>query len=1399
MSTPSHSTPTSGVRFADRPTFVAPPPHPCDCKTSSAPADSDPDGTPNSTKDTTFLLATRAGSDAFSLIPSPEVEGILRQDDGLDRHPYLHFYKYPQVEDLFLLATGKDRLTLTVASFAFAIAFTIIAFVRFYPFPDGALYFWIHQLSALVFLAIGILNHRLTKRYDAADAKERILIIKLHERYCLLQMAVSGVLAIEVYSHQKFCMETSSEPQAEAYRLCTRELYPYLILFQLLPMFLFELRHILAIPLVVSDPILMFFVGRPLAPIDTLFEMIGKFFFQSCFAIGCSVGLWYLSLYRRRHFEAWVEMRKNQRLLQKRRSDLDTVLRNILPHGMIRKLLLSQAPFEATADASICVCRISDYFQWSHQMTPHQLVNAVDSLYSLFDEGCRNRFKLTKAKTLGDRYISTDLCSTIRTTPTTPQMQFSLSSSSASGYASESNSSSAGGSMSAASSALEVVRFGMWQIRTASRLSALTFKPIELCVGVQTGPTFGGILGTQTLWFELYGDAFEDATHLADLAPPNTFVAGEGTIDLVGQDIEIGPHVQGLMEESEAECRGYIVKSALRSKAGKNTGVARLPSAIVPVEKRLSHSGSSDMTASTNSGPMILDLRGGPTSPRSGTGGALAAMKRRGSFSADMNPPEGLQTEGVARAAPESTGNRGHLPPSASTESLTSPTAAPATLGPNEVTPPLRAEESPALTASSIGQATTSPSSLTPTSAGNALPPQAPPDQRPIEISDRARHRVVRQRLLRKSTRVPLSNSLVATMKVVDGSFWNNPALGDGYRRMLDSPDPENGGGAAAASRVQGSSAITNATLTGSFSGTKPTPLDSFARGKNAAPSDGTTDDWEDDSIENQSFFGLHEAVRVQSSLQEYHKRVEDGVVFDLRFPTTFLEAKYVEYLGLTARAENRQSTAPYLFAFVASFILWPWLVEGVATIAGTTILSLDLAIGIATVYFLSHGVATSSRLRDFIVVTLLHAACLLGISLQGPSITNTSLLFAYYPLTFFATHQLLRLPWWAIGLHIFAMYCALVTISYLFVPGWNTLSSGAITTTMFLGFMAFGAKRQEKRRRDFFSDVALSKLLLEAESNEFSLQRALLHMVVPAPMVNAVLEKSEGKRKAIIESLGDVCVAVIRLETLTSSLAPLMNQPMRAFEMLEKLYEIIESAIAPYKVIERVHTVGDEMLLAGPLTEHMSLKLQENSVNQRVHSVGSRKLQRLEEDEVLTAAIALLDVAKILISSIEGRVSLMLHCDSAYAAVVGTQPATFSVLGQCTRKAEALLRALPPGMHGITSTFRKLLQNGQVILPRDTQDFRLTEAQRWRLRGAGVAWVHRMRLPGTNTTPPFFHRTPSSRSLSLLGGTGFYAPRHTPPPHGSVSRVEGGVLRTVSGMSELDLDPCQTPDQRAL
>jgi class 3 adenylate cyclase len=139
----------------------------------------------------------------------------------------------------------------------------------------------------------------------------------------------------------------------------------------------------------------------------------------------------------------------------------------------------------------------------SARLSAHDLIELLSHLFSAFDDLVAEA-GLEKIKTIGDNYMAV------------------------------------GGLFGDDDHASRVVKLGLAMLEEARHHQAHD-KPLELRVGVHTGPVSGGVIGTRKLAFDLWGDTVNVASRLQEVGPPGQLHISEQTRLLVGDLFECEP------------------------------------------------------------------------------------------------------------------------------------------------------------------------------------------------------------------------------------------------------------------------------------------------------------------------------------------------------------------------------------------------------------------------------------------------------------------------------------------------------------------------------------------------------------------------------------------------------------------------------------------------------------------------------------------------------------------------------------------------------------------------------------------------------------------------------------------------------------------------------------------
>lgn len=214
-------------------------------------------------------------------------------------------------------------------------------------------------------------------------------------------------------------------------------------------------------------------------------------------AVGTLLGLRILERNRRGLYVQELLIREQSEQLQVESAKSERLILNILPQPIAGRLKNGE---ETIADeytqVSVLFADIVGFTPLSARLQAREVVSLLSGLFSAFDDLVAER-GLEKIKTIGDSYMAVGGL-------TDPGDDHAVS----------------------------VVGLGLAMLAEAARHQALG-KPLQLRIGVHTGPVVGGVIGTRKLAFDLWGDTVNIASRLEGLSPPGRILVSEATWELV--------------------------------------------------------------------------------------------------------------------------------------------------------------------------------------------------------------------------------------------------------------------------------------------------------------------------------------------------------------------------------------------------------------------------------------------------------------------------------------------------------------------------------------------------------------------------------------------------------------------------------------------------------------------------------------------------------------------------------------------------------------------------------------------------------------------------------------------------------------------------------------------------
>ena len=444
------------------------------------------------------------------LLTKTDVEPTLfdpvAPSEMFERHRYTQRYVREAVEDEFISFAGGNRRVFSlvaIGTIMFAISVPIHHGIEFLGNLLGWLHiacvsclmlvFAIHKRYVLGGRRLGEISKRLEQWIGARGKERRIRtarqaeVIALAFQVCLLWVPIDEALSLSD------CLRREAE--GRSYHYCILGMSPYVSMIQCISVLFFTIRQVYTIPYSFVVPVVWLLFRLPFTMVDTWITL-GKFGILYVTTLFILALLRYSEYFHRQRFEAWVVLNRHVRRLKEEQSVIDQSLRSLLPPAALNKLMSNQPVVDASDVCSISVCQVFDFVQWSSTVLPSMLVESIDALFVTFDAGVP-RFHLDKVRSIGDRYIIShglqQRCVVLETAP--------------------------------------IVHCALWQQSVAEQLAGMLVGAcgFELQIGIATGKCFGGIMGTHSLWYEVYGEACSQAMQFAQCCPPSGVLVGEAT------------------------------------------------------------------------------------------------------------------------------------------------------------------------------------------------------------------------------------------------------------------------------------------------------------------------------------------------------------------------------------------------------------------------------------------------------------------------------------------------------------------------------------------------------------------------------------------------------------------------------------------------------------------------------------------------------------------------------------------------------------------------------------------------------------------------------------------------------------------------------------------------------
>ena len=192
--------------------------------------------------------------------------------------------------------------------------------------------------------------------------------------------------------------------------------------------------------------------------------------------------------------ERTVDLKRANQKLAEAKEKSEGLLLNVLPETIARRLKEGDSAIsDGFTEVTILFADIVDFTALSSQMSPTQLVILLNQIFSAFDR-LTEQLGLEKIKTIGDAYM-------VASGLPTPRPDH----------------------------AEAIAEMALAMRREIARLSQTLNQPLDIRIGINTGPAVAGVIGTKKFIYDLWGDTVNVASRMESLGMAGGIQIGPAT------------------------------------------------------------------------------------------------------------------------------------------------------------------------------------------------------------------------------------------------------------------------------------------------------------------------------------------------------------------------------------------------------------------------------------------------------------------------------------------------------------------------------------------------------------------------------------------------------------------------------------------------------------------------------------------------------------------------------------------------------------------------------------------------------------------------------------------------------------------------------------------------------
>jgi len=227
-----------------------------------------------------------------------------------------------------------------------------------------------------------------------------------------------------------------------------------------------------------------------------------------------------------RSFNAMVRsLRAQTSLVEEKNQENEQLLLSIFPAAIAKRLKSGEKNIaESISNVAVLFSDLTGFAKLSDSLTAHETVSILNALVSSFDEATE-RYGMEKIKTIGDSYMA--VC---------------------------------GLSVPYLDRDKRAIDFGLEMLKIVRRFNHERGYQLNVSVGINSGDTVAGIVGTNKFIYDVWGDTIDIASALKSACPPGAILVSEDVHNRLYDLYEFEP-MEAMVENGKKSIKAWRLRS----------------------------------------------------------------------------------------------------------------------------------------------------------------------------------------------------------------------------------------------------------------------------------------------------------------------------------------------------------------------------------------------------------------------------------------------------------------------------------------------------------------------------------------------------------------------------------------------------------------------------------------------------------------------------------------------------------------------------------------------------------------------------------------------------------------------------------------------------------------------